>query len=349
MFTIQQHGVAADEVLVPVDLRRDKSNIFVVAFLLPRSYFCEPFFVDSLAKSFDFLKSQIKLPLEDELLARPVHCDEKDPRVVRIPIDEFIKKHNKVSIDKNLGFVFHMSRCGSTLVAQMLAHNDRLFVLSEPTIINAVLDPSLDITLTDRMTLLNSSVASLVSCSPVLCERVFIKFRSWNILYLDSILKEFPDIRWLFIHRHGLEVLASVLEKPPGWLRSRISYSKYFADFLKIDNDAIRKISEEEFIARMLGVFCHIAAESDSAHVSFIDYINLKDNFFDIIKKQWEIDLVDQERQTMIEISRLYSKDVSKNTPFFSDSEIKMNKATEMQRDFVTKFVENERAKLMDI
>lgn len=145
------------------------------------------------------MKSEIKLPEEDELLARPVHYDEKDERVVYIPIDEFIEKYSGTEIDKKLGFIFHMSRCGSTLATQMLASSDRFFVLSEPTIINAILDPALDVTSKKRKLLLKATIRSLVSCSPSVCEQVFIKFRSWNTFYLDLILKEFQYTKWLFI------------------------------------------------------------------------------------------------------------------------------------------------------
>src|SRR5271166_938284 len=37
------------------------------------------------------------------------------------------------------GFIFHMSRCGSTLVSQMLAQLDEVVMLSEPQVLNDVL------------------------------------------------------------------------------------------------------------------------------------------------------------------------------------------------------------------
>ncbi len=340
MSTIRQNQVVDNQVQIPVELCRRDPGLFVVLLTLPRGYFREPFFIDSLARFFGILKTEIKLPEEDELLARPVHYDEKDKRVVYIPIDEFIKEYSGARIDKKLGFIFHMSRCGSTLMAQMLSSTDRFFVLSEPTIINAILDPALDITSKKRKLLLNAIISSLVRCSPSACEQVFIKFRSWNTFYLDFILKEFPDTKWLFIHRNGLEVISSVVQKPPGWLRSRKVYSKYFCEILDISEDTLLNISHNEYIARILGSFCQMAKSSDSRLGLFLDYKDLKSKFMSVINKMWGIKLTDKEKQIVDDISRLYSKDVNKIIKFESDSEEKRMAATNDQKKFSDKYIE---------
>ena len=82
MPTISKNKIVDDVVQIPVELQKRDSDLFVVSLSLPRGYFRDPFFIDSLAKSFNILKSEIKLPEEDELLARPVHYDEKDRRIV---------------------------------------------------------------------------------------------------------------------------------------------------------------------------------------------------------------------------------------------------------------------------
>lgn len=346
MSTIDKNQVVEDQIQIPVELCKRGSDLFVVLLTLPRGYFREPFFIDSLARSFSILKAEIKLPEEDELLARPVHYDEKDKRVVYIPVDEFIEKYSSIEIDKKLGFIFHMSRCGSTLATQMLASSDRFFVLSEPTIINAVLDPALNITPEKRKLLLKTTIHALVVCSPLVCEQVFIKFRSWNTFFLDFILKEFPNTRWLFIHRNGLEVMSSVFQKPPGWLRSRKIYGKYFCNLLDISEETLQKISYDEYTAMVLGTFCHIAKSSYSKLGSFLDYNDLKNKFITTINRVWGIELTDKEKQIMEDTSRLYSKDVNKIVEFKSDSEEKRMAATNEQREFSDKYIEDVRKTL---
>lgn len=348
MPTISQKKIVSDQVEIPVELCKRDSHLFVVSLSLPRGHFKDPFFIDSLVKSFNILKSEIKLPEENELLARPIHYDEKDKRVVYTQADKFIQDYSDVRNDKKLGFIFHMSRCGSTLATQMLATNDRFFVLSEPTIINAVLDPALNIDEEKRSSLLRAVIQSLTACSPEICEQIFIKFRSWNTLYLDKIIKYFPDIAWLFIHRQGIEVLRSVLEKPPGWLRSRKSYERYFADLMLAGESDIRIMTDDEYATRMLGTFCRIANSSSTKHKLFIDYANLKNCFASDLKRLWGIDLNNTEIENMTSTSKLYSKDVNKKEIFQSDSDEKRLKATKIQINFAEKFVESERLKLVN-
>jgi len=346
--TINQKEIVSDHVQIPVELCKHDSDWFVVSLSLPRGYFKDPFFIDSLAKSFNILKAEIRLPEEDELLARPVHYDETDKRVVYIQIDEFIKRYSGMKIDKKLGFIFHMSRCGSTLATQMLAVNDRFFVLSEPTIINAVLDPALEIDQEKRSFLLRAVIQSLVTCSPEMCEQVFVKFRSWNILYLDKILKCFPNVAWMFIHRQGLEVLQSVLEKPPGWLRSRKSYTKYFASWVLANENDIQIMTDDEYATRILGAFCRVASGTSSKNKIFVDYVNLKKDFVFNLSRLWGINFNDTEIEDMITTSKLYSKDVNKKEKFQSDSEEKRSKATKIQDELANKFTESERLKLVN-
>ncbi len=348
MPTINQNRIVDDQIQIPVELWECSSELFIVSLTLPRGYFREPFFIDSLAKSFDILKSEIKLPKEDELLARPVHYDDKDGRVIYTPMNKFIEKYSGIKTNKKLGFIFHMSRCGSTLASQMLASSDRFFVLSEPTIINSVLDTTLNLPQEKRNVLLCASIKALAFCSPIICEQVFIKFRSWNILYLDQILKNLPGVSWMFIHRHGLEVLQSVLEKPPGWLRSRRNYAKYFAGLLEVGENDIRVMSDNEYATRILGTFCRVAKNSTSKNRCFVDYRDLKDSFIVIAKKLWDIDLNNKEAKIINHVSQLYSKDINKKERFNPDSEEKRAKANKVQIELTDRFVESERVKLIN-
>src|SRR5574343_60046 len=117
MSTITENSVV-DKVKIPIEISKRGNDFYVVSLITSRTYFRDPFFIDSLAKILPDVKSQIKLPEEDELLARPVHFDENDQRIVFTSLEEFIRQNINISLDNKLGFIFHMSRCGSTLVSQ---------------------------------------------------------------------------------------------------------------------------------------------------------------------------------------------------------------------------------------
>lgn len=338
-------GSGTNIVQVPVDAYNGPTGVHILSLPVERSHFREPFFIDSLSKSYGAIKSLVKLPEENEPLARHLHhVVGKFGRCASL--NSFINAGAKISLNKRLGFIFHMSRCGSTLAAQMLASNDRFFVLSEPSIVNAVLDPALNISPKERGKLLSASIAMLAKCSPSICDHVFIKFRSWNVLYLDSILKQFPNTHWIFIHRSGLEVLASVLDKPPGWLRSRENYASCFAKFLNVRKDGVETLDNSEYASRMLGGFCRIANQKCGQRGIFLDYLNLKRALPRVLKAIWGIELTDENRNIMAGIARLYSKDIRKRTIFKSDSKAKRKKLSKEQGWLANKFVENERKKL---
>jgi hypothetical protein len=109
------------------------------------------------------------------------------------------------------GFVFHWSRCGSTVVAQMLAASYTHLVLAESQPIDALLRCHLwDARATPewQQEQLHWLVEASARATPHRT-RLFIKFDCWHLLQLPVIRAAFPHVPWLFIYRDPLEVLAS--------------------------------------------------------------------------------------------------------------------------------------------
>ena len=109
------------------------------------------------------------------------------------------------------GFIFHMSRCGSTLVSQMLASVERNLVISEPPPIDSVLRANIvstSVTDEQRIEWLKWIVGALGQ------DRngekyYFIKFDSWSAIDLDLIRRAFPEVPWVFLYRNPVEVIVS--------------------------------------------------------------------------------------------------------------------------------------------
>ena len=99
------------------------------------------------------------------------------------------------------GFIFHMSRCGSTLVAQMLAALPENRVLSEPTAINAVIRAALLDARIPRATLVDwlRTVVGLLGCPLEGESRYFVKLDCWHVLALPLIVEAFPETPWIFL------------------------------------------------------------------------------------------------------------------------------------------------------
>lgn len=110
------------------------------------------------------------------------------------------------------GFIFHMSRCGSTLVAQMLAADERHLVLSEAPPLDAVVQLAhgrRDASMDERVALLRAMVGALGQGPDARRRRYFVKLDSWHTLALPLFRRAFPDTPWLFLYRDPVEVLVS--------------------------------------------------------------------------------------------------------------------------------------------
>lgn len=114
------------------------------------------------------------------------------------------------------GIVFHMSRCGSTLVAQMLAAVAHHIVASEAAPIDAMAQWCMtsgaprDL----QMAALRAVVAAIGRNRSGAARRYFLKLDSWGILALPLFRAAFPNTPWIFLYRQPEEVMVSQLRMP---------------------------------------------------------------------------------------------------------------------------------------
>jgi hypothetical protein len=107
-------------------------------------------------------------------------------------------------------FIFHVSRCGSTLLTQSLASLPQCIVMSEPPIIDSFLrlhhaDPDQS----GAEHRLRQLIAGLGQRRFGNEQKFFIKLDSWHIHDLPLIRKAFPATPCIFLYRQPVEVLAS--------------------------------------------------------------------------------------------------------------------------------------------
>ncbi len=174
------------------------------------------------------------------------------------------------------GFIFHMSRCGSTLVSQMLAGLRSNIVVSEASVVDGVLrsaqwDP--DVTDAQWIAWLRGVISALGRRRGVQESRFFIKFDSWHTVDLGLIRQAYPEVPWLFLYRDPIEVLVSHRRQPgaqmvpgmvgPGWLG--------------LDLAAVAAMTLEEYAVRVLTTICEAALAHRSDGGLFVNYRQLPD------------------------------------------------------------------------
>jgi hypothetical protein len=174
----------------------------------------------------------------------------------RTPISELERLHDGDAGLAPTGFVFHMSRCGSTLVSQMLSRLDAAIVLSEPQPLDALLWPSrwpgtAETILMRRL----RAVVSALGYPRGAERRLFVKFHASHVLELPLIAKAFPDVPWAFIFRDPRAVLRSQARMPgPELFQGAIDPS-----YLGLTADAAHTMSPAEYGAHALAAFCESA------------------------------------------------------------------------------------------
>lgn len=104
------------------------------------------------------------------------------------------------------GFIFHLSRCGSTLISGCLSELDTTCVFSEsPVLTEILLDQTLGEAAQQYLQQLINLQASAFPSRP----HVVIKWNAWDIFRWDLIHKIYPQVPSIFLVRNPVEILAS--------------------------------------------------------------------------------------------------------------------------------------------
>jgi hypothetical protein len=111
-------------------------------------------------------------------------------------------------------FIFHVSRCGSTMVSQLLATRNDHIVLSEGPFFDDILRMTSKQGF-DNAALFTEALKFYSQKRNGSENSVFIKLDSWHILFQKEIRRIFPYVPFILMYRSPGEVVRS-LHKTPG-------------------------------------------------------------------------------------------------------------------------------------
>ncbi|KPN89337.1 aspartyl beta-hydroxylase [Pseudomonas nunensis] len=141
-------------------------------------------------------------------------------------------------------FIFHASRCGSTLISQMLARLDDHIVISEAPPLDALLRS--DLPAAERRRAIEGLMSAYGQRRGGSEQRLVIKLDAWNIAELPLLRECFPETPWMFLYRDPLEIAVSHLRRPGMHMVPGMIGASGLDDDLASD-------SREDYIARRLG------------------------------------------------------------------------------------------------
>ena len=219
------------------------------------------------------------------------------------------------------GFIFHMSRCGSTLISQMLARRPENLVLSEPSPVDMVLrahfrNPA--ITEVQRIQWLQWLVAVLAWRQQPEERYFFIKFDCWHTLFLPLIQRAFPGVPWIFVYREPMEVMASHLGHRGAQMIPGVLEPGLFG----WDAATASRMTLHEYGARALARMCEAALlQVQGGTGKLVNYRQLPGAVWPALMDYWQLNLSADATAQMLAAAQMNAKNPC--LPFAADSQAK--------------------------
>ncbi|HTY35037.1 hypothetical protein [Mycobacterium sp.] len=245
-------------------------------------------------------------PFFDQTVARWASSPRARP-LVRTGLEALVALDSQPSLDP-AGMIFHLSRCGSTLMSRLLGKLPGVVVVAEPSPLNTLLG-LLDSDGVDEAALVAAVrlvVRALGRCRHGDERRLVLKCSSWNIRRRAILAAAFPETPWAWVQRDPARVLASLLATPPGWLSLQDAPQRAARRF-GLDPAAVRAMPKTEFAARALGAMLEAAA-GDPAQRLVIDYADLPAAVWQRVAPHFGLETDRAAIPRMTAESRLYAK-----------------------------------------
>ena len=231
------------------------------------------------------------------------------------------------------GFIFHSSRCGSTLVANACRAIANSIVLSEAPAIDKLIARFF----TDAAEggvkeslysiFLRGVVHALGQRRTGKEQHLFIKFACTSFAQIDRITRIWPYVPWIFLYRDPVETVVSNLNVPPAWLLD--DDWRVLASMIGVTPGEVAAMSLEERCARSIGNLYSRAVALANDNGMLLNYNQLSISgvleFFKVSTSPRELEAIARTRG-------IYSKEVSGTRPFVADADAKQNLASDLIR-----------------
>ena len=178
---------------IPYKLLVDKDEVLCRWMYISEKHFTEPFFEETISKCLSYPENSKRFKSVSTL-------------------DCLTEASEQLEYTAPSAFIFHVSRCGSTLLSQLLSLDKENIVLSEVPLFDEIL----------RLSYKTGSVPPHEVEEALLAairlsgkkrnageKRLFIKLDSWHICFYKTIRRLFPSVPFIFLYRSPDEVIRS--------------------------------------------------------------------------------------------------------------------------------------------
>ena len=235
------------------------------------------------------------------------------------------------------GFIFHSSRCGSTLLANACRALDGAIVLSEPPAVDKLI--ARFITDVDEQRtketlysiFLRAVVAALGQRRTGNERHLFVKFACCSVSQIERIRHIWPNVPWAFLYRDPVETIVSNIQNPPAWLQDEDR--RVLASITGTSPAAVAAMNAEELCARAIGAFYSTALRVANDRALLLNYNQISLTEIANVLKFFGVKPAAAEMETIAGQTQKYSKAASGERAFVADTEAKQLAATDLVRD----------------
>lgn len=257
-------------------------------------------------------------PFFFEAMQRARNCPFNRLFAWRMRLEDMLR--NAPPTPQPAGFIFHLSRCGSTLVHRMIDASGVARSLSEVPLFEQALQLCLTVEATEDVQhrMLHAIVAGLNNFADD--KPLILKLDSWHIQFWPLLHAAFPNTPAIFLYRDPAEVLVSqkrmrgVQAVPQPGIATLCGIANYST------------LNLDEYCAHFLAASCRAAADAARAHaVRVINFNRLPRAVFGEVLPHFGLAVSDAAGARMREVARYHSK--SPDEHYVSDSEEKSGAA----------------------
>ncbi len=192
-------------------------------------------------------------PFFQETLLACRFFPENKKQSIETSAGELIEAANSIDTVEPSAFIFHISRCGSTLLSQLLATSEKCIVLSEVPLLDDILRLPYSHAMSEEEsdTLFKAAVRLLARRYSGKETHLFIKFDSWHTMFYKRIRRCYPGVPVILLYREPMQVMRSHAKEPGMQFMPGVIQPEVFG----MDSDTVLVMQKENYFANVLGKY----------------------------------------------------------------------------------------------
>ncbi|KAF2517347.1 sulfotransferase family protein [Flavobacterium foetidum] len=281
---------------IPIKLVENENKIYFEWIYLSDLKIIDPFFDDTLAKCRSFAQNSTRF------------------KVVST-VENLIQWSEELESVELKGLVFHVSRCGSTMLSQSLASSEENIMISEASILDQILRSEI-LSLAAKSQVLKSVIRLLAHKRFSQQKNTILKLDAWSIFKVDYLRKVFPEIPFALLYRNPAEVLRSHQKMSGMHMVPNIIPASVFG----IKKNEMQELSLPQYRALVLEKYFKAFLDFYRKHNN-VTLLNYNDGMKNVVEKFISFaSLQYSDEETNIMLERLTKHSKNENVVFCGDS-----------------------------